>query len=153
MERHALVAHPVDAVWAVLARFEDISAWAPNVDHSCLLSEGDAETGLGATRRIQTGRTTVRETITVWEPERTLAYRIDGLPPVVRAVTNTWRLDPVGVSTQVSLVTEIVPGPRPPHRVAARVVGRVLGSASDRMLSGLAVFLNGRHAAMNGVDE
>ena len=51
------VERPVSVVWDVLADFDAISRWAPNVDHSCLTT--NAADGVGATRRIQTGRNTV----------------------------------------------------------------------------------------------
>lgn len=137
IERTARIAAPVHDVWTLLADLGGISAWAPNVDHSCLLTE--QADGPGTVRRVQAGRTTLRETVTVWEPDATLAYTITGLPPVVRTVSTTWRLAAAdgGATTDVTVTSEITPGPRPPHRVAARVVGRVLASAADRMLTGL----------------
>ena len=130
---------PPDAAWDTLADFAAISAWAPNVDHSCLLRE--QTDGIGTVRRIQTGRATVVETVEVWEPGRTLGYRITGLPPVIRKVTNTWVLSPAAAGTTVTLTTEIDAGPRPPQKVVARVVDRVMGKASDQMLDGLATHL------------
>ena len=133
------IRQPASVVWAVLADFEAISRWAPNVDHSCLTTS--TADGVGATRRIQTGRTTVLETVTDWEPERCLAYSITGLPTVIRSVTNTWRLadrgTTTGGTTEVTLTTSIDTGPRPPQQVIARVVGRALARASRQMLAGL----------------
>ncbi len=125
-----------ERVWAVLAHFDAISSWAPNVDHSCLLS--DATAGVGMSRRIQTGRTTVVETVTTWEPIAAVGYTISGLPPVIRSITNTWRLRPDGRATTVSLSTEIDAGSRRPQRLVARAVGRKLAQTSDQMLAGLA---------------
>lgn len=126
---------PAAEVWAVLADFDEISSWAPNVDHSCLTTS--VASGVGATRRIQSGRNTVLETVIEWEPERGLAYSITGLPPVIRSVTNTWRLDDLGGTTEVTLTSEVDAGPRPPQHVVARIVGRVLAKASQQMLTGL----------------
>ena len=47
--------------WDVLADFGAIATWAPNVDHSCLMSEQEPD--VGTTRRVQTGRTTLLETV------------------------------------------------------------------------------------------
>ncbi len=127
------------AVWRALAEFDAISRWAPNVDHSSLMTEQTE--GVGTVRRIQTGRMTVRETVTAYEPDRVLGYEIRGLPKAIDSVTNTWTLEPDGAATRVTLATEIVPGPRPPHRAVARVVGKALGDASDQMLDGLAAHL------------
>lgn len=128
------------AVWSLLADFAAISRWAPNVDHSSLMTEQSE--GVGAVRRIQTSGTTVLETVEWWEPGVGLSYAITGLPPVIRSVTNTWRLEPVGAQTDVSLTSEIDAGPRPPQQLVAKAVGRKLGEASDQMLSGLADAMN-----------
>lgn len=140
------IQQPASAVWTVLADFEAISSWAPNVDHSCLTTTAAA--GVDATRRIQTGRTTVLETVTEWEPERTLAYSITGLPPVIRSVTNTWRLSDLGAATEVTLTTAIDAGPRPPQKVVARAVGRALANVSRQMLDGLAARTNAQQQEM-----
>lgn len=134
--RTATIRASTDEIWAVLADFADISTWAPNVDHSCLLSEQTE--GEGMVRRIQTGRTTVRETVIRYEPGVALGYEITGLPSVIRSVTNTWRLEPAGDHTLTTLTSEIDAGPRPPQKAVARVVGRTLGKASEEMLGGLA---------------
>ena len=135
-----------DAVWEILADFAAISGWASNVDHSCLLS--DQTEGVGMVRRIQTGRTTVVETVTQWEPGVTLSYAITGLPAVIRSVTNTWTLARADGAaafprTTVSLTTEVDAGSRPPQQGIAKVVGRKLGQASDEMLAGVAAHLTG----------
>ncbi len=122
-------------MWAVLADFAAISGWAPNVDHSCLMTEQTE--GVGTVRRIQTGRTTIVETVEVWEPGVAMSYRITGLPPVIKSVTNTWRLGASGDSTMVLLTTDIDTGPRPPQQVIAKVVGRRLAAASEQMIAGL----------------
>jgi uncharacterized protein YndB with AHSA1/START domain len=143
--RTASIPAPQDAVWTVLADFAAISAWAPNVDHSCLLSEQTE--GPGMVRRIQTGRNTVVETVRAYEPPSAIGYEISGLPPVIRSVTNTWRLEAAGERTTATLTTEIDAGSRPPQKAIARGVGRMLGKASDEMLGGLAAhFGEGGHA-------
>ena len=126
---------PTDAVWAALADFGGISSWAPTVDHSCLTT--DRGEGVGAVRRVQVGRNALLERVVEWEPGRTLAYSIEGLPPIVRSVVNSWELDGSGRSTKVTLTSRIDAGPRPPRKAAARVFGRVLAKASQRMLEGL----------------
>jgi len=136
VERTTSVTAPPADVWEVLSDLAAISSWAPNVDHSCLLTE--QESGVGAVRRVQTGRTTVVETVTTWTPDQLLSYAITGLPPVIRSLTNTWQLEPDGGGTTVSLTSQIDAGPRPPQKAIAKAVGRKLGSASDQMLAGLA---------------
>jgi len=133
--RTAVLPATPEEVWAVLADFESISSWAEFVDHSSLLTEQTE--GVGMTRRIQTGRTTVVETVTAWEPGVTLSYEITGLPPVIRSVTNTWRLGASGEGTMAWIETRIRTGPRPPQKAIAKAVSKRLANSSVEMLEGL----------------
>ena len=140
VERSGTIGVTPSEVWAVLSDFAAISTWAPNVDHSCLLTE--QETGIGTARRIQTGRTTLIETVVTWSAPTTdspgaLSYSLAGLPKVVRSVTNTWSLMNDRAGTAVTLTSTIDTGPRPPQKVVAKVVGRKLAAASDEMIAGL----------------
>ena len=128
-----------DAVWAVLADFGSISTWAPNVDHSSLMS--DREVGVGAVRRIQAGRMTVVERVVEWDDGTALGYRIEGLPPAIKHLTNTWRLQPSGSGTEASITTDVNVGPRPPQQLVARGIAKRLGGVSDQMLAGLRAHL------------
>ena len=136
VERTALIDATPAQVWAVLADFAAISRWASNVDHSCLLTEQSS--GVGAVRRIQSGGVTVVETVESWEPDVSVSYRITGLPPVIKRVTNSWQLLAADTQTRVMLTTQIDAGSRPPQRLIAKAVGRKLAEASDQMLAGLA---------------
>jgi carbon monoxide dehydrogenase subunit G len=136
VERTVLIRAQPTAVWAVLSDFDAISEWAPNVDHSCLMTEQTE--GVGTVRRIQTGRTTLIETVTTWEPEATLSYVITGLPSMIRSVANRWSIEATDGGTPVTLASEIDAGPRPPQQLIARIAGRRLAAASDQMLAGLA---------------
>lgn len=144
VERRGTIDATPAEVWAVLADFAAISSWAPNVDHSCLLSEQTE--GVGMARRIQTAGATVVETVETWSPAVELAYRITGLPPVIRSVTNTWRLTRLGDATTVGLTTDIDAGQRAPQKVIGKVLGRRMASASDEMIAGLAARLEQANA-------
>lgn len=133
--REGTIEASVDAVWAVLADFASISRWAPNVDHSSMMTE--AAEGVGAVRRIQASGATVLETVEQWEPGAILSYAITGLPPVIKSVSNTWSLEAAGEQTRVTLTTEIDAGSKPPQRLVAKAVGRKLGEASEQMIAGL----------------
>ena len=138
-----------DVVWAVLSDFAAIARWGPNVEHSSMAS-AQAD-GVGAVRRVQVGRNALLERIVTWEPGRQLGYELEGLPPVVRKVTNTWTVTPDGSGSLVRLTTDIeAAGPRPPQRAAARVFGKVLARTSRPLVSGLAAHvdqLSGEEAA------
>ncbi len=143
VERRATFEAPRDAVWSALADFDGISRWAPNVDHSCAMT--DVSSGVGAVRRVQTGRTTLLETVESWQPGSKLSYEISGLPPVIRSVVTTWALDAHGADvgrTDVTVRTDVDAGSRPPQRVIAKAVARKFGSAADEMLAGLATHVD-----------
>ena len=151
IERQIDIPHPPQEVWDRLADFEAISAWADNVDHSCLLHPGGegSSVGMGATRRVQVGRRTLVERVVVWDEPKRLTYQIEGLPPVVTSVQNEWRLRSLAAGeggavdtrvdhTRVTLATTVACGPRPPQKLVARLIARRMAGDSDTMLSGLA---------------
>jgi hypothetical protein len=134
--RSVRVAATAAEVWTTLSALDRISDWAGNVDHSTMTT--DTVVGIGAARRVQAGRLALIETVTVWEPDHALAYTIDGLPPLVRSVTNRWRLDGVVGGTLVTLTTAIDPGPSVKGRIGSRILGVAMARASRQMLAGLA---------------
>lgn len=140
VQRSRHLPHDPSAIWAVLARFDGIVDWAPKVSHSVFTT--DQHEGVGTARRVQVGRQALIETVTIWEPDRTLAYAITGLPPLVAGVTNRWDLsaDTDG-RTFVTMSSVIDPGPGPKGKVGSRVLRVPLGQAADSMLDGLAAFL------------
>lgn len=129
------VARSVGDVWAALADYGGIARWAPNVDHSCVTTRHGE--GVGTTRRVQVGRNVLLETVVQWEPGERLAYRIEGLPPVVRSLTTTWHLEAAGSATRITLTSTVDTGPRPPQQLVARIVGKALAKACREMLDGL----------------
>ena len=137
--RTALIEARSSDVWAVLANFGSISSWADFVDHSSLLT--DQTQGVGMARRIQLGSTTVVEKVSAWEPGVSMSYEITGLPPIIKSVTNTWRLGASGDSTMVWISTDIDAGSRPPQQAIAKGVARKLAHSSVEMLEGLATHL------------
>lgn len=144
VHRSAHLPQDAAAIWAALADFGRIVDWAPNVSHSVLTTE-QAE-GIGTARRVQVGRQALIETVTIWEPERSLAYAIDGLPPLVAGVTNRWDLAADLDGTFVTLTSIIDPGDGAKGKIGARVLTVPLGKASAGMVDGLAAFLAGGKA-------
>lgn len=142
--RTATIDADLTSVWDVLAHFGDISRWAPNVDHSCLLADLPDTPGTadltGIPRRIQAGRTVLVETVTAWSPPSGLTYRIEGLPPVLRSVSNEWQLTPAPGTpdrTVATLTSHVDAGPRPPQQLIARVAAKRLAGESEKLLHGL----------------
>jgi len=136
-ETTTTLAIPVAAaeVWDALADFGEIVRWAPNVDHSCLMSSQTS--GVGTVRRIQAGRRTLVERVVEWVPGQQLGYVIEGLPGIVRSLQSTWHLDERGPRTVVSLTTAVDAGSRPPQRLIAKALARQLSKVSNQMLGGL----------------
>lgn len=126
------------SVWDVLADFGAISAWADNVDHSCLLSPAADEIGIGTTRRVQVGRDTLVERVTEFDPPRSLAYDVQGFTRRLGRLTNRWTLEPAGGGTVVTLSTTIEVGPSRLQDLAAQAVARISAEQLDRMLTGFA---------------
>lgn len=122
----------IRSVWNVLADFGAISAWVPNIDHSCLLERNPVS------RRIQVGRTVLVERITDFEPPHTLGYDIDGLPRRLRLVHTNWRLVPSGRHTIATLTNTVDIGTNLVARLTERGVCHALARQSDVILAGLA---------------
>jgi uncharacterized protein YndB with AHSA1/START domain len=136
VKKTRLIAAKKSKVWAALADYPGIVAWAPNVDHSVATTA--AHNGIGAVRRVQSGRITLLETIVDWQPEDRLAYTLDGLPPIAGSVVTTWDLDDQGDRTRVTITSAIHSRPNPLSRVVGRALGRQLAKAGNQMLAGLA---------------
>lgn len=138
IQRTRVIAAPAQEVWDVLADFGAISAWAGNVDHSCILFSGADGGPVGTARRVQVKRDALVERITEFDPPRALAYDIEGLPRRLRRVTNRWTLEPGADDCPVRLTSTVEIGPRPLQRLAERALCRFLARQSDVMLAGLA---------------
>ncbi|WP_445159635.1 SRPBCC family protein [Mycobacterium sp. Dal123C01] len=139
IQRTRIIAARGQEVWNVLADFGAISSWADNVDHSCILSSGVDGAPVGTTRRVQVKRDTLVERIIEFDPPHVLAYDIEGLPRLLRRVTNRWTLAAsADDSSVVTLTSTVEIGPRPPQKLAERLVCRFMARQSDSMLAGLA---------------
>lgn len=137
----ATVAAPVETVWEALASFADISRWSRTVAQSSLLTVGPP--GPGVTRRVQVGRSALRETVDEWEPGVRIGYRIEGLPAVVRSAHNTWQLAAAGEGTDITLTGAIETRGGP---VVARLVAGRVGRANEELVADLAAHVTRRPA-------
>lgn len=136
LEKSLTIDTTPDIAWSVLADFGAIASWVPLIGHSCLL--GETSEGIGATRRVQIARQVLVERVVTWEPGRSLAYDIEGLPPIVGSPRNTWTLSPNKEGTRVALTTTIDTGRNPLKKFAAGKALERMALASDMMLAGLA---------------
>ena len=135
IERSSEIAAAPAEIWEVLADFGALASWVPMIQHTCPLSEQTE--GVGTVRRVQVQRQTLVETVTIWTPPTTLAYTIEGLPPIAGVPVTTWRLTPMGNATNVEIVTEVATGWNPARSLVAKQVLKRLGLAADMMLVGL----------------
>ncbi len=138
ISRTRTVAAPASDVWNVLADFGSISAWAANVDHSCLLEHGEDPAAVGTSRRVQVGRDTLVERITDSTAPSTLRYTIEGLPRPLGRLANRWTVTPFGGTAAVTLTSTVEIGANPLARIAEKAVCRFMAKQSDTMLAGLA---------------
>jgi carbon monoxide dehydrogenase subunit G len=136
IERSREIDATPDRLWEVLADFGALASWVPMIQHTCPLSEQTE--GVGTVRRVQVQRQTLVETVTIWTPPTTLAYTIEGLPPIAGVPVTTWRLTPQGPSTSVTVSTELDTGRNPVRVLVGRKVLERLGLAAEFMLAGLA---------------
>jgi uncharacterized protein YndB with AHSA1/START domain len=154
ISRGRTITAPPQAIWDVLADFGALSSWAGNVDHSCVLNHGPDGALLGTTRRVQVGRNALVERVIAADPPATLAYTVQGLPPRLRKVVNSWTLLPVGPTgptgeageaTVVTLTSTVTIGSGPAARLAEQAVLRFMAKLADQMLAGLAHRLENTH--------
>jgi uncharacterized protein YndB with AHSA1/START domain len=139
IRRSRTIAARPQQIWDVLADFGSISAWAGNVDHSCILYSGTDGAPVGTARRVQVKRDALVERITEFDPPHALAYDIEGLPAFFGRVTNRWTLAPTFAgSAVVTLTSTIQIGPHPTQRLAERILCRAVAGQSESMLAGLA---------------
>lgn len=145
ISRCRTVVAPPQVIWEVLADFGSLSSWADDVDHSCVLHHGQ-DGPLGTTRRVQVGRNTFVERIIDFDPPVTLAYRVEGLPPLVHTAVNRWTLAPKeSGATVVTLTSTLNVDAGPLSGAAERVACRAMAMRSDRLLAGLAHRLENVH--------
>lgn len=145
ISRSRTITAPPQAIWDVLADFGSLSAWADNIDHSCILNHTSDGSPVGTTRRVQIGRNTVVERITEFEPPDALAYDIEGLPSRLRAVGNRWTLRAAGAATRVTLTSSVEIGANPLARAAEWAICRGMAKESYSMLTGLARRMESTH--------
>ncbi len=147
VSRSRLIAAPPEEVFATLAAFDQISRWAKNITHASYTTASTE--GPGTTRRVQSGRVTLLETVTEWEPPVRLAYSLVGLPKIAGEVINRWELAPAAGDTRATLSSTLDPGRSLAGRLVAAVLARVLSRVADQLLDGLAE----HHARRGGTPE
>ncbi len=135
---------PAATLWDIVSRPERLSEWLPYAE-SVEVLEGS---GVDQRRRMHghwgKRRSEIDQRITVWEPERRMAWvheaeRLDGRPAPRFAASTTFtvELEPVGESTVVTLTSEQEPASRLRGLVMRMFSPRELGGAYERALDAL----------------
>ncbi len=124
-------------VWDVLSDFGGLARWFTEAEHSSLLTERGQ--GVGAERRVQVGKLALVETVVAWEPERALAYDIEGLPAIISSSRTSWQLeDAADGGTRVSLLMHTRMAAGPVGALLYRAgVSRALRARAKGLLRGL----------------
>ena len=96
---------PIENVWAALADFGDVAAWAPYMRVSHLL--GDQATGVG-TRRAMQHELGFRfeERVTEWTEGEGIAFDVRKAPWPMTKVAESWRIEAVDNGVQVTTRVE-----------------------------------------------
>lgn len=100
-----LIQAPIENVWAALADFGDVAAWAPYMRVSHLL--GDQATGVG-TRRAMQHELGFRfeERVTEWTEGEGIAFDVLKAPWPMINVAESWRIEAVDNDVQVTTRVE-----------------------------------------------
>ncbi|MEZ4658685.1 MAG: SRPBCC family protein [Caldilineaceae bacterium] len=96
---------PAHAVWARLAKLEDVELWAePIIKASC---DGALSQGVGAERTcLLQGNVTIQERWTEWEEGKSFKYEGVGIP-MFKYAANRWTVQPQGAQTLVISQAEL----------------------------------------------
>ncbi|MGE0215242.1 SRPBCC family protein [Mycolicibacterium sp.] len=138
-----LAADPA-AVWATLADFGALAAWADDVDHCCLINGDTHADRVGLARRVQIGRDTVVETIVDFAAPRTLAYRITGVPAGF-SVSNRWTVQPrTDGTTAVTLTSTIRMSAALLRPLGERAFARLMARRVESLLDSLTTATEGK---------
>lgn len=88
---------PVSQVWEVLADFNSMYTWAPNIEDTEAIS--DVQRGVGAARRnTAKGFGAIDQHVTAWTDQQGFTYRVDAFGPFTQTHT-AYRLRPTGDDT------------------------------------------------------
>lgn len=139
IDRSRVIAATPTQIWTVLSDFGALSTWVDKVDHSCILNRGTDGAMVGTTRRVQIGRNALVERVTECDPQYCLGYDIEGLPKLLKKVSNRWTLEPTSAGETVVTITSTVRiGRGRTQQLVERLACRALARESDDMLAGLA---------------
>lgn len=128
---------PRSAVWAILADYPNISAWNSGVNRSD--SIGDATEGVGAIRVCELdGSVTMRETVTEWTDEQTMAIAIDEIQKMpVKEASMTFRLADAGADTTVTMSYDFAPKGGPFSGLLAAMMSKPMHKGFNGFLDDL----------------
>src|SRR5690242_20156963 len=96
---------PAEAVWAQLAKLENIQLWSEAVVHA--RSTGTVSQGVGAERVCElVGNRTITEHWVAWDEGRSFTYEGFGIP-LVQSAINRWSVIPQGSRALLTSEAEV----------------------------------------------
>ena len=136
---------PAEAVWAALARIEDIPLWSTDVvTASCPVGH---ERGVGAQRICHLrGGIELTEIWTSWEDGHTFTYEGQGVP-LLRLARNTWTVTPEGTRTLLTSNAEVTVNGGRLGRLLEPLMAWQGKRMGNRTLNAFASLVNTRDAA------
>ena len=132
----ACIEAPVAAVWARLARIEEIALWSEQVVRARCV--GPVSRGVGAVRVCDlVGGMTITERWVDWEEGRSFTYEGEGIG-VLRRARNRWSVIPQGERTLLVTEAEVEFVGGPFRWVLAPLLAPVLRRMAPNALAGFA---------------
>jgi ribosome-associated toxin RatA of RatAB toxin-antitoxin module len=122
-----LINAPIGKIWATLTNLELLEKYDPTVKRSRLTS--DQKTNVGAARRVemQDGKNWFEETLTVFEPNRSLAFELTACSFPVHRLKHTYSFEQVDGKVKVRQVMD--------YQVKFGLLGKVMDALVVRRQS------------------
>jgi len=128
-----------ERLFEILADTPGWSAWFDDMKSGTWTSAPPF--GVGSTRRMVLGATTVDETILVWEPGRRFSFVVDTMGlPLVRAMAEDLRIEPHG-DNACKLIHHVAYEPTLLARLVHPLIRKIFGGQFKRTLDKLEAFV------------
>ena len=134
---------PRSAVWAVLADYPNISVWNSGVHRSDAV--GDTTEGVGAVRVCELdGNVSMRETVTAWTDQQTMAIAIDDIQKMpVKEAAMTFSLADAGDATTLTMSYDFAPKGGPFAGLLAAMMTKPMNKGFNGFIDDLEVAAQG----------
>jgi len=140
-----------EAVWAQLAKLEDIQLWSEAVLHA--RSTGIVSQGVGAKRVCElVGNRTITERWVAWDEGHSFTYEGFGIPLVQRAV-NRWSVVPQGPRSLLTSEAEVTLKGGMLGRILEPMLGPLMRRMAPGALAGFKYLVEHGHPYAGKISE